>query len=73
MSWSIPHAISSPLVRVARCRSARRSTACAAIGSSTFSVKPLPRRGSSLLSPPPWVTSSEEMSMRTAASSATTS
>ena len=73
MSWSIPHAISSPLVRVARCRRARRSTACAAIGSSTFSVKPLPRRGSSLPSPPPWVTSSEEMSMRTAASSATTS
>ena len=25
MSWSIPHAISSPLLRVARCRSARRS------------------------------------------------
>ena len=65
MSWSIPHAISSPLLRVARCRSARGARRRARRSARAPSRRsPCRGAGRRCVSPPPWVTSSEERSMR---------
>ncbi len=67
-----PDASSSPLLRVASCRTARVPSARDASGTSTFSANPLPRRGSSAVCSGACVTSSELISTR-ASSSAVTS
>jgi hypothetical protein len=70
---SMPQPSSSALLRVAGWRMALPSCAAAAAGTSACSAKPLPRGGSSEAARGSCVTSSEEMAIRTAASSATTS